>query len=80
MPLESLNTELSVAELFAQQPPLRPRPIYRSGDSCYYPVDYGWSYDEISDFPAGKYFLGDPSFSPAQQCQKSPDVLSPRVC
>lgn len=57
-----MTHELSAYSLFSQVEPARARPIYRSGDSTYNPEDYGWSCDEIFDFPPGKYFLGDPSF------------------
>lgn len=59
----SQMTKQSSAETIFNQPdPIRDRPIYRSGTISYNPEDYGWSYDELFDFPPGKYFLGDPSF------------------
>ena len=62
MPITPLSTHQTEQQLFNQPEPQRSRPTYCSGDSIYNPEDYGWSYDEVFDIPAGKYFLGDPTF------------------
>jgi hypothetical protein len=62
MPIAPIETTLSESELFTQPKPVASRPIYRSGSTSYNPEDYGIGYEEVFDFPAGKYFIGDPSF------------------
>ncbi len=62
MPITPIEALLGESELFKQPEPKSKRPIYRSGSSFYNPEDYGLDYEEFFDLPAGKYFLGDPSF------------------
>lgn len=58
---QQLSEDSSDEEIFRQPVAKRQKPQYKQG--CYAPSDYGLDYEEVIDFPPGKYFLGDPSLA-----------------
>jgi len=59
---QKLVDDSTVEDIFKQPQPIHSAPIYKGGGS-YNPEEYGIGFSEIIDLPAGKYFIGDPSFA-----------------
>jgi len=58
---QHLSDDSSDEEIFRQPVAKRQKPQYKHG--FYAPSDYELDYEEVIDFPPGKYFLGDPSLA-----------------
>lgn len=70
---ESSVVQVSTEEIFRQPDPRRNKPDYINGS--YSPSDYDADYEEVIDFPAGKYFLGDPCFAIPEELKELVDDI-----
>jgi hypothetical protein len=58
-----LLSKNDIEKVFAQPEPAHERPLYKGESGFYSPEEYGWDYEEVINFPCGKYFLGDPCYA-----------------